>query len=144
MEGNMDLKKIIITVIPFVLLAVAFSVLRAYFSGTTPYIQLSDKASPYGQVSQFLAATSGDGTPTNPPQDFSLTSTKYLENNTWVVTDVTKPTDTSSSGTLVLQKKNGLFVIAIGPGTAFNANDLLTLPVSVSTYLTEKGVVYGP
>lgn len=107
-----------------------------------PITKLPESPSLHGQISQFLASSS-ETAPEALPQDFTITNTKYFATNAWAVAQIRDKKGNTDAGLVILEKKNGIFVPVLGPGTIFSKNDLYVLPEPVATYLTEKGVVYG-
>jgi hypothetical protein len=108
-----------------------------------PVVHLSSGAPLAGQVSQTLAATSGDELPVD-GKDFKLTDTRYLLNDTWAVSQISTFGEDPNTGTVVFQKKSGIYQIVLGPGTAFPNTVVQNMPTEVSAYLSQKGVVYEP
>ncbi len=112
------------------------------FGETKPYqLQKSDPL--VGRISQALTPNNG-GNPPTPGRDFTLLSTTYFENGTWVVTNIKTLDDSSGGGMVVLKETDGIFDIVLGPGTAFDSYSVDQLPSSVSLYIKNNGVVYDP
>jgi hypothetical protein len=132
-------KKVLVVGIVFLLLVNTRTIVLGHYS----QVQLDAATGITGQVSQ--AFTSG-GSTTLPVynQDFTLSNTRYFENNAWVVTTIVPKKNDFNQSFLVMQKKNGVYVPILGPGTAFPRTVTENLPDKVGLYLYSLGAVYDP
>jgi hypothetical protein len=97
-----------------------------------------------GQVAQALGTATTGGKLQVPGSDFVLRNTKYFEDQTWVVTTIASVGGKSNNGVAILERRNGIFQVVLGPGTEFSTSYTQSLPSSVSTYLSEQGLLYEP
>lgn len=108
--------------------------------GGLKVVQLPPENTPVGQISQSLAV---NGSIPGFKTDYTLKNERYFDANRWFVAQIAPVGQTEYSGWIVLHKNNGIFQPVVGPGTAFSDSDIVSLPPDVSSYLLERGVVYG-
>ena len=125
-----------------VVVVIATGAVQSGLTGNAPLVSLG-KAQPLdGTISQSLDTTGGNTTMPVAGKDYSLDHIKYFDNNEWVVASIKPLSNSISAGTVVLQKKNEIYQVVLGPGTAFNNSYLFSLPSDVGSYLNNKGVIY--
>lgn len=127
-------------VIILILFIALLSVRPILFSGATS-VHLPPAPILTGQISQALASGKSTSLPVY-GRDYNLGSTTYFKDNDWVVTDILGIGENTSSGIAVLQNKNGIYQVVLGPGTAFANTSVQNLPIEVTQYLNQKGAVY--
>ena len=120
---------------------VGFLTWHSILGGASP-VTLQPADPLVGQITQVMGI-SRQNTLLVPGQDFTL-STKYFDNNTWAVVTVTPLHQAFDVSTVVLDDKQGAYQLALGPGSAFAASQLTSLPKDVATYLTAQAPTYVP
>lgn len=105
------------------------------------YITLADAPALSGQVAQAAQTGSSDSSVPISGKDFTLSDVHYFSNKTWAVVSF-EPTgnDSFNAGSAVLQKKNGLFRVVLGPSSILSTDYTYSLPSDVVTYLNEQGL----
>jgi len=105
------------------------------------YVSLDSAAALSGQVAQASQSASSDESLPVPGKDFSLSDVKYLSNGNWAVVSF-KPTsdDSFNAGFAILQKKDGIFRVVLGPSSTLSTDYTYSLPADVVGYLDEKGI----
>jgi len=132
-------KKILVVGIVFLILMNTKTIIL----GRTGAVKLDAAPGITGQVSQAFT-TGGSTTLPVYNQDFTLSKTMYFENNAWVVTTIVPKKGNFNQSFLVMQKKNGVYVPILGPGTAFPRTITENMPDEVGLYLYSLGAVYDP
>jgi len=136
--------------IPFFLIILATVLtfgLASYKSmlyGDAKLVTIASAAPLTGQISQALAGTSGDqAVLPEAGKDYTLENVKYFDNKEWVFAGIKPVSNTIDSSDVVLQKKNGVYVVVLGPGSAFSRTTTLTMPSDIAQYLNQQGLLYG-
>ncbi len=123
------------------LVLVAF-VVRSNILGNN-LVTLASAAPLTGQVAQVLGPDS-QGSLLQAEKDFSL-STTYFDNKRWAVTIITPIGDAAfDRGILVLQEKENVYQVVLGPGGTATAGQINSLPKDVATYVSSIISVYQP
>lgn len=88
-----------------------------------------------GSISQGLYTGGGQVALPQPGKDYNLQDVHYFDNKRWAVAYV-KPTDNNfDPGYVVLEERDGQYVVVLGPGSNFDASYQLSMPADVNTYL---------
>lgn len=135
-------KKPLYTLGILIILLLSTPLLTNLITGRATTVSLSSAPKLTGQVAQALATT--NGTVPVAGKDFTLQNINYFDNNSWVVATVKPASNQFDPGTVVLQNKQGIYQVALGPGSAFPRASVQALPPDVANYLQKQGVVYGP
>ena len=77
-------------------------------------------------------------------KDYRLQNTRYFENGEWVVTVIRGISDKVSDGYVILKQVNGVYLVALGPGSILPSTSTDNLPTDVSQYLNHLGATYEP
>ena len=128
----------------FVILGIVLAatiIAHAMLLGGAPYHQLAKAAPLDGVVSQALV-TNGTSAPPVGGKDFTLQSVHTFGNDWLVASIVPTPTSKLTKSTVVLEKREGVFQVVLGPGTAFDNSVLVSLPADLGNYLTQQGYIY--
>jgi len=105
------------------------------------YVKLDSAPSLSGQVAQATqSAGSGDSIPV-PGKDFTLADVRYFSDKTWALVSF-EPTsnDSFNAGLAILQKKDGIFQVVLGPSSTLPSDYSYSLPPDLDAYLSQKGV----
>jgi hypothetical protein len=106
------------------------------------YIKLGSTQSISGIVAQTLSTTKSSSLPVA-GQDFNLTKIHYFDNNSWVVAFITPTKGSNIAGAMVvLEEKQGIYQVVLGPGTSFDNSVLISLPADVGKYINQQGYIY--
>jgi hypothetical protein len=113
---------------------------KALILGGSQTISLRAAPALSGVISQSLATNSSTLPSLN--TDYKIKSVIYFDNKSWAIASVSVG---SNSSLLVLEKTNGVYVVVLGPGTAFSTDEIQDLPPDVAQYITNQGVlIYTP
>lgn len=126
-----------------VFLAIAALLVPSIVLSGAHAITLRDAPQLTGQVAQALANSQKAGSVPETGKAFTLSSVDYFENNTWAVASIKGDQRNVTDGIAVLQLREGIFQVVVGPGTAFPSSVTRKLPPSVTGYLNQRGVIYG-
>lgn len=110
--------------------------------GGSSQINLASAPALTGQLSQAFATSGTSSTLPVEGRDYRLENTNYFDTDIWVVTSIKALNNTMNDGWVVLKKQSGIYQIVLGPGTAFPSSYVQNMPIDVSRYLNQKGVVY--
>lgn len=94
-----------------------------------------------GRISQALTSTNQVSLPI-PGKDYTVQSTHYFDNKTWVVATIKGNGNTITDGLFVLSQVNGTYNVILGPGTSFPRSATLAMPTDVQQYLYNGGYLY--
>ena len=110
----------------------------------TPIIRLNTAPKLTGQIALSYTSTSQQALPIA-GKDFTLSNVQYFDNNQWIVANI-KPLTARlpEGGMVVLGLNDGVYQVAVGPGTAFSSTSLQALPNDVIQYIRGIGAVYEP
>lgn len=131
-------------VIGLVVLVVATLVVRQLLTGGLSVVHLKSAPPLTGVVAQSLGQTAQDKKLPVPNKDFQLENVRYFDNRSWVVANVISVKGKTDPALIVLKQFGATYQVVLGPGTAFSADYLQSLPLDVGQYLTANGVFYGP
>jgi hypothetical protein len=115
--------------------------LQQAIAGSTPTLTLQPAAPLVGQIAQAIGPVS-QGKLLIPSQDFTLT-TKYFDNNTWVVVNINPVNQAFNASTAVMEQKDGIYQLELGPGSAFLPSQLTSIPADVAAYINSGGAANG-
>lgn len=140
---GMGNKKIKILAV-FAVIIIATLVTKQILIGSAKAVSLAPAPPLTGIVAQSLYAGGSQTTLPVAGRDFTLADVHYFDGNDWAVATV-KPINNSLNRALViLQRKQGMYIVVGGPGSAFPSDYLLSLPADVGNYLENQGVFYEP
>lgn len=143
MNQNSDIKKTIVRLCVLVLLAITALNIHTILLHGAKKVTLPDATPLTGPVSQSFTSGGLSKLPVY-GTDYTLTNTKYFENNNWVVTEIKPKSTAVGDSWIILQKKDGVYTTALGPGTAFSSTYTNNLPSDVGLYLISIGATYDP
>jgi hypothetical protein len=135
-SNSISLKKPLLLLI---IITAGYVIFHFFFLHGAKFVQLHNSPQLTGQISQSLI-TSADSAP-QAGHDYTLVDTAFFDNNMWAVTTLKPVTSDFSQGTVLLQKRSGIFQVVLGPGTLLPKNSLVAVPDDVTTYLYKQGVV---
>ncbi|MEO8785262.1 MAG: hypothetical protein ABI221_03070 [Candidatus Saccharimonadales bacterium] len=112
--------------------------------GSARYIGLTKAQPLIGAASQALGVGSQSSSMPSGSKDYNLGDTKYFSNGDWAVASII-PTKNSklTQAVVIMQKREGVFQVVLGPGTAFDSSVTLNLPTDLGNYITQRGYVYA-
>jgi hypothetical protein len=128
-------------IILFIILIIAL-IARNIVVERKPIVTLGNAPALSGVIAQNIDTTGGNSILPIAGKDFGLKNIHYFDNNNWAVANITQTNNKVSPGLVVLQKKDQLYQVVIGPGTAFDNSILVTLPKDVGQYMSQHGVLY--
>lgn len=125
-----------------VLLILAVALPKLVLQGAKS-VSLTDAPALTGQISLAFTNDASHTLP-QPGKDYVLTNTRYFDGNDWVVTGITAKGQLVTDGMVVLHKQDGIYRVAMGPGSSFPSTQASALPGDVQAYLGSIGAVYEP
>ncbi|MEJ0072800.1 MAG: hypothetical protein WDN27_01780 [Candidatus Saccharibacteria bacterium] len=123
----MNKRNMVLTLILVILAVIALALPSMLTGGKRVTLH---KASPLmGAISQSLGSD----------VKFTIASTQYFDNNSWALASLNISGLGNQTSRVVLQKRDGMFMVVLGPGSDFPTNALRSLPPDLAGYLSGEG-----
>lgn len=144
MEDNkIFLRGLIVRAVIIVLLVIAVFSIQPIILGDSKPVTLKPSLPLTSEVAQAFTSSSLASLPV-PGKDFQLQNVTYFHDKEWVVCNIKALSNKTTNGLIVMHRKQGIYVAALGPGTSFPTTATNNLPDDVGLYLVHLGATYEP
>jgi hypothetical protein len=139
----MNIKRYTILATLIIFIIIASSIARSQILGGAKIYNLTvtDQLLS-GIIAQSTVSTGGKVILPLYQKDFTLLRVSYFDNNTWVVAKIVPLNNSVTEAYVILQFKNGMYHVVLGPGTAFDNSYVQSMPADLGQYLGHKGIFY--